>query len=207
MTFTFNLPVKINIPSIPFRSTAVPNRNSIKPLSDGFSSNPIYGNLDSREQIEATAKQNYKIQSLLSEHNLPLKVNLEELENLKQGHLKETRIITAKIYSSLPDELKKDVDIACLQEAALLHDYGKVLIPKDILNKKGKLTYEERKVMELHSELGYELLKNKNINDDIIEIPTALSPLGELSKGIQDLPIRQTFNKAVNVLDSLNKEI
>ena len=51
------------------------------------------------------------------------------------------------------------------------------------------------------------LMETFQINDDIIEIPTALSPLGELSKGIQDLPIRQTFNKAVNVLDSLNNSI
>jgi HD-GYP domain-containing protein (c-di-GMP phosphodiesterase class II) len=38
--------------------------------------------------------------------------------------------------------------------ASLLHDVGKVFIPEEILNKKGKLTDEERKIMETHSLKG-----------------------------------------------------
>ena len=38
--------------------------------------------------------------------------------------------------------------------ASLLHDVGKVFIPEDILSKPGKLTDEERKVMEAHSLKG-----------------------------------------------------
>ncbi len=42
---------------------------------------------------------------------------------------------------------------------------------------------------------------------DMIEIPTVLSPLGELSKGIQDLPIKQTVDKLNNILDVVDKEL
>ena len=38
-----------------------------------------------------------------------------------------------------------------------LHDLGKIGIPDEILNKPGKLTPEERAVMETHPQLGYEL--------------------------------------------------
>jgi HD-GYP domain-containing protein (c-di-GMP phosphodiesterase class II) len=38
--------------------------------------------------------------------------------------------------------------------ASLLHDVGKVFIPEGILNKAGKLTDEERKIMETHSLKG-----------------------------------------------------
>jgi len=38
--------------------------------------------------------------------------------------------------------------------ASLLHDVGKVFIPEDVLNKTGKLTDEERKIMETHSLKG-----------------------------------------------------
>lgn len=43
--------------------------------------------------------------------------------------------------------------------AGLLHDYGKLLIPKAILEKKDSLTSEERKIMELHPAAGFLSLK------------------------------------------------
>ena len=42
---------------------------------------------------------------------------------------------------------------------ALLHDVGKVLMPYAILKKSGPLTPEERKVMELHPEMGSQLVE------------------------------------------------
>lgn len=44
--------------------------------------------------------------------------------------------------------------------AGLFHDIGKLRIPEHILNKKGSLTTEEFKIMEGHTTLGYDLLKN-----------------------------------------------
>ena len=85
-------------------------------------------------------------------------------------HLRTTRVIAAKIYSALPPDLKKEVNLSDLQQAAMLHDYGKVLIPKDILNKKGALTPEEKKIMELHSEFGYELLKEQGVNERVLNL-------------------------------------
>ena len=41
---------------------------------------------------------------------------------------------------------------------ALLHDIGKIRIPSEIINKPGKLTPEERAVIETHTILGEELL-------------------------------------------------
>ncbi len=38
--------------------------------------------------------------------------------------------------------------------ASLLHDVGKVFIPEDILNKPGKLTQEERRIIETHTVKG-----------------------------------------------------
>jgi len=41
---------------------------------------------------------------------------------------------------------------------ALMHDIGKILIPKEILNKPGKLSNEEYELIKKHSQLGYDLL-------------------------------------------------
>lgn len=43
--------------------------------------------------------------------------------------------------------------------------------------------------------------------NDIFEIPTILSPLGELSKGIQDLPIRDSVEQFNAFFTSLNKDL
>lgn len=171
MKFIYNTPIKFNIPSIPFRSVnpAVKTAQG-QALSDGFATNPLYEKFGTKAEIESTAKNNPRIREIMEEYDLPVKVNIEELEKLKQGHMKDTRIVSAQIYSSLPAELKKEVSLPELQEAAMLHDYGKVLIPDSILNKKGRLNDDERKIMELHSELSYELLKNKGLSDKTLNL-------------------------------------
>ena len=99
-----------------------------------------------------------------------VKVNIDELSDLKRGHLLDTRIIVAKMYTYLPKELKQEVNMADLQDAAMFHDYGKVLIPQKILNKDGELTPEERKIMDLHSEFGYELLKAQGVRESVLNL-------------------------------------
>lgn len=47
-----------------------------------------------------------------------------------------------------------------LRIASPMHDIGKVAIPDAILQKSGKLTDEEYAVMQTHSEIGYQLLRN-----------------------------------------------
>lgn len=47
-----------------------------------------------------------------------------------------------------------------LKMASPMHDIGKVAIPDEVLKKPGKLTDEEFKIMQSHTEIGYNLLKN-----------------------------------------------
>ena len=51
---------------------------------------------------------------------------------------------------------------------ALLHDVGKVVVPSEILNKPGRLTDEERKVMERHAAAGADLLSDIEFPWDIL---------------------------------------
>ena len=146
------------------------NFEGLEPNNDRFSTNPLGGNLKTKAEIEQLAKSNPRITAILKEHNIPLKVNIDALEKLAKGHLKTSRIIAAKIYSSLPAELKSEVNLSDLQQAAMLHDYGKVLIPKSILDKNTSLSPEEKKIMELHSELGYELLKQQGVNENVLNL-------------------------------------
>jgi putative nucleotidyltransferase with HDIG domain len=53
--------------------------------------------------------------------------------------------------------------------AGLMHDIGKMRISEAIINKPGKLTDDEFKIIKTHPALGYEYLKNNsNANDDVL---------------------------------------
>lgn len=45
---------------------------------------------------------------------------------------------------------------------ALLHDLGKIFIPKEILNKLGPLSYDEFEIMKKHSQFGSDYLKRQS---------------------------------------------
>ncbi|HEY7235782.1 MAG TPA: HD domain-containing phosphohydrolase [Gemmatimonadaceae bacterium] len=51
---------------------------------------------------------------------------------------------------------------------ALLHDVGKINVPTEVLNKPGKLTPEERALMETHPVAGVELLKDIEFPWDVL---------------------------------------
>ena len=54
----------------------------------------------------------------------------------------------------------RERDLEYLTTAALLHDLGKLTIPKEVLNKPGRLTQEEYALMKTHPVRSYELLKD-----------------------------------------------
>lgn len=159
-----------NIKSAPIRFRA--NVSRIKDFGP-FEKQDIFENGNkyvSESIVKSAIQKNPNILKILRENNLPVNINVKELEALKSGHMKDTRVIVAKMHSSLPNELKQEVNLQDLQNAAMCHDVGKSLIPEKILNKKGKLTSEEKEIMDLHSELGYEILKGSGLNKNTLEI-------------------------------------
>ena len=176
MTFIQNYLPKINLNNlsqIPFRSAPVKENTFVQENyynNDSFVSNPLQENFSDTQRIESLAKSNPRIMELLNKYNIPLKVNMEELSKLQKGHLAHTRLGAAQLYSGLPDNLKKEVNLSNLQEAAMLHDIGKIFIPTEILNKKGALTPKEKEIMELHSELGAEILKSMGIDSEVLRL-------------------------------------
>jgi len=55
-----------------------------------------------------------------------------------------------------------EAECRMIEIAAQMHDVGKVGIPDDILFKPGRLTPEERVVMETHAELGWDILSGSD---------------------------------------------
>lgn len=57
-----------------------------------------------------------------------------------------------------------EADCDTLTMCGLMHDVGKMAIPKEILNKPGKLTPEEYEVIKEHPEQGYLMLLKQNVD-------------------------------------------
>jgi len=66
-----------------------------------------------------------------------------------------------------------EADIALITTASSLHDIGKIRIPEEILNKPGRLTDEEFKIMKKHSELGAAIIKDMDFPQDHRLVHTA----------------------------------
>ena len=102
-----------------------------------------------------------------------MKVNIKEVlhyENLKT--IKYTHLATTIVYARAIAEMlgysKEDIHV--IEVGASLHDIGKSFIPPSILNKKGRLTKEEREIINLHSVIGYEVLKSAGYSVNVAEI-------------------------------------
>ena len=92
-------------------------------------------------------------------------VNMVESYDDETGsHIKRieayTQLMIDKVpnTSNCPKELRDSIPFA-----SLLHDIGKMMIPKHILFKPGTLTDEEFNIIKTHAPLGGEVLKKANI--------------------------------------------
>jgi len=80
---------------------------------------------------------------------------LDSREIGSAGHSLRVRVYAAAIARELGLHAEQ---ARALEQAALLHDIGKIGVPDDLLNKPGKLTESEWVLMRRHPEIGYRIL-------------------------------------------------
>lgn len=68
-----------------------------------------------------------------------------------------TLLMHSEAYTLSHDEM---LDVGT---GAILHDFGKIFVPQEILNKSGKLSEAEIEVLKRHPEEGYVFLQNKGV--------------------------------------------
>ena len=137
--------------------------------ADTFQSTSVKS-LATEQYIRKAVNSNPKIRAIVKDFNPDLNLNIEELNDLQQNHATDTQSIINGIADNLPFALRNRVDIKAIDDAAYLHDVGKVLIPPEILNKPAKLDEKETKIMHTHSELSDEILKNSNLNEKTLNL-------------------------------------
>ena len=97
---------------------------------------------------------------------LPL-VQMKEFDQYTTTHSLNVSVLTM----ALAEHLKLPAaDVRAFGVAGLLHDLGKVRIPKEILVKPGKLTEAEREIMQRHPVDGARLIVSSDKNLDLAAV-------------------------------------
>lgn len=121
----------------------------------------------------------YKDENLVDEYLL------SALESINGNHTLQSVVnklfVIDELYTHTANVAKLGVQLAmdigmddamvrkiCL--AGVLHDTGKIMTPKDILFKPGKLTDIEFAVIKRHSQDGYNLCRGTGVDDEVLEM-------------------------------------
>ncbi len=110
------------------------------------------------ELIGRALERQYNIQELKATHEgalLTLGLSLEMRDFETHGHTERVVALSAEFGQRLnlsPDELEG------LRQGAYLHDVGKLAIPDSVLLKPGKLDAGEWRLMQLHAQVGAEMV-------------------------------------------------
>jgi len=117
------------------------------------------------DYIRNVLKTNPQLRYILEENDIPAEINMTNLCHIQSNHASDTQAIAKGIIKHLPQSERYKIDTNAVNKASYLHDIGKVFIPDEILNKPAKLDNNERRIMQAHSELGYEILKNSPLDE------------------------------------------
>ncbi len=124
-----------------------------------------------RQQLEELNKNlDKKVQKQAQEILFTQKISIEMIGDLIENfdddtgkHVKRIEAYTSLILNKLPISENEKTDIRSLIPfSSLLHDIGKIYIPKEILSKPGKLSEEEFEIMKSHAKLGGIILLKAN---------------------------------------------
>lgn len=133
---------------------------SVNKVEDNFQSI-----LDGEEQID--------IDNLLEEtgrilsegrsgmHIFEMLHGIRDYDDITYVHSLNVSLICS-IFAGWLKMTKEETKIVTL--AGLLHDIGKMLVPKEIITKPSRLTEDEYEVVKLHTIKGYQVLKDMNID-------------------------------------------
>lgn len=90
--------------------------------------------------------------------------NMRQYDDLTFAHCMNVALIS-NILAGWLGMSREDIETATL--CGLLHDIGKLSIPDHIIKKPSRLTNEEYEIVKTHTVAGYDLLKDKDINEHI----------------------------------------
>ncbi len=138
--------------------------------------NFVYSNYNSKQLLNAYLNPSYikklvdsnpKINEMFKEKGISVSINPENISEIINSHLTTTTAYALQIANFMN---LSPYDKQILEQACIFHDFGKVLIPREILNKPTNLTAQEKEIVDMHSQLGYELLSQTGMNKRVLDL-------------------------------------
>ncbi len=152
-------------------STAIAKKNPIETVYEKFllkhNQNALLEKYMQPEAIEKMLNNAPVVNQILKEKGVNPVVCLENLKSIENTHVSST-VTYSKVLAEELNLSKKDKDAIAL--GSLFHDFGKIMMPEEIINKNGKLTPQERSIIDTHSNIGYELLKTTGMDSKALSI-------------------------------------
>lgn len=108
-----------------------------------------------------------RISGSMSTRVRDLVIGTEKKDTYTAGHTFRVTMYGLKLGEKF--HLKQE-SLRAIAEGTLLHDVGKIRIPDSILNKPGRLTVEEREIIENHPIFGYEMCRELGMMMDELSI-------------------------------------
>lgn len=144
---------------------SVPKENVKKPnlFQRVFTRKDLY---NSPGLFRTAIKNNPQIAVICADNQIAPRV---EIQNLKDTHLHAHQ--TEKLAGEIGEKLGlRAYELKTLKLGAKYHDIGKTLIPRQIFAKSAKHTPDEKRIMDLHSDLGVEILKGLGFNHQTLSV-------------------------------------
>ena len=141
---------------------------SIDNLKDTFN-NVVMKNEDIDKDAILEDVQNIVSKSRNSLHILDMLQCIRNYNDVTYVHSMNVALLSNMIGRIVyPGIRRSELDVLTL--SGLLHDIGKMLIPDEIIGKKGRLTISEFNVVKTHVLHGNNILKNLNVDPRVAEV-------------------------------------
>lgn len=108
-----------------------------------------------RKRYEAAKAKQKQTQEILDQVINSFATAIDLKDHYTRGHSVRVATYSRQLAAAMGLDKEQTENI---YRIGLLHDVGKVIIPDEILNKKGPLTNEEYAVMKKHTDIGAEIL-------------------------------------------------
>ena len=148
------------------RKTSV-SSNSTIPINNLYSSKQLLNAYSNPSYVKFLIDTNPNVKNMLSAYGVETKIYPENIKNITNSHLTTTTAFALQIANKMGIS---QADKQILEQACVFHDFGKILIPKEIIEKTSSLTDSEKQIMNLHSDLGYELLSSTGMNERVLNL-------------------------------------
>lgn len=113
----------------------------------------VCGLRQTEEKLEIAMK---KLRQAMGATISAMSMTIETRDPYTSGHQRRVADLARTIATEMSFSAS---DIECVRMAASIHDLGKIAIPAEILSKPGRISEVEFRLIQSHSQVGYDILK------------------------------------------------